>query len=162
MAVTSGNTSDELNNVIDICISLSYVSVCKSVLPLGRRTACIFWLVSSPALMLRVVCRLFGAFMSCLTLLTPTWHQPVCLPPPTCSPTCLARAPSSLWVPTRCVISSRNYAGDFWLVHVCMFMYTQELCLYTLGNLCPDSDVVKEKLLAQGIIPALANCIEVN
>ncbi|KAM7417729.1 hypothetical protein PAMA_017394 [Pampus argenteus] len=35
-----------------------------------------------------------------------------------------------------------------------------ELCLYTLGNLCPDSDVVKEKLLAQGIIPALTNCIE--
>ncbi|XP_026186178.1 transmembrane and coiled-coil domain-containing protein 6 [Mastacembelus armatus] len=34
-----------------------------------------------------------------------------------------------------------------------------ELCLYTLGNLCPDS-VVKEKLLAQGIIPALANCAE--
>ncbi|XP_070769603.1 transmembrane and coiled-coil domain-containing protein 6 [Enoplosus armatus] len=34
-----------------------------------------------------------------------------------------------------------------------------ELCLYTLGNLCPDSDV-KEKLLAQGIIPALTNCIE--
>ncbi|XP_041845255.1 transmembrane and coiled-coil domain-containing protein 6 [Melanotaenia boesemani] len=35
-----------------------------------------------------------------------------------------------------------------------------ELCLYTLGNICPDSEVVKEKLLAQGIIPALANCIE--
>ncbi|XP_068450320.1 transmembrane and coiled-coil domain-containing protein 6 [Clinocottus analis] len=35
-----------------------------------------------------------------------------------------------------------------------------ELCLYTLGNLCPDSDMVKEKLLAQGIIPALGNCIE--
>ncbi|KAM9833751.1 transmembrane and coiled-coil domain-containing protein 6 isoform 2-T2 [Syngnathus typhle] len=35
-----------------------------------------------------------------------------------------------------------------------------ELCLYTLGNLCPDSDVVREKLLAQGIIPALASCIE--
>ncbi|XP_039974983.1 transmembrane and coiled-coil domain-containing protein 6 [Xiphias gladius] len=35
-----------------------------------------------------------------------------------------------------------------------------ELCLYTLGNLCPDTDVIKEKLLAQGIIPALANCIE--
>ncbi|XP_029368776.1 transmembrane and coiled-coil domain-containing protein 6 [Echeneis naucrates] len=35
-----------------------------------------------------------------------------------------------------------------------------ELCLYTLGNLCPDNDVLKEKLLAQGIIPALANCIE--
>lgn len=34
-----------------------------------------------------------------------------------------------------------------------------ELCLYTLGNLCTD-DVVKEKLLAQGIIPALASCIE--
>lgn len=35
-----------------------------------------------------------------------------------------------------------------------------ELCLYTLGNLCPDSDVVRENLLAQGIIPALANCME--
>ncbi|XP_034037459.1 transmembrane and coiled-coil domain-containing protein 6 [Thalassophryne amazonica] len=35
-----------------------------------------------------------------------------------------------------------------------------ELCLYTLGNLCPDSDAVTEKLLAQGIIPALATCIE--
>lgn len=35
-----------------------------------------------------------------------------------------------------------------------------ELCLYTLGNICPDSEVVKEKLLAQGIIPALANCLE--
>ncbi|XP_017282616.1 transmembrane and coiled-coil domain-containing protein 6 [Kryptolebias marmoratus] len=35
-----------------------------------------------------------------------------------------------------------------------------ELCLYTLGNLCPDSEVVKEKLLAQGIIPTLASCLE--
>ncbi|XP_044061317.1 transmembrane and coiled-coil domain-containing protein 6 isoform X2 [Siniperca chuatsi] len=35
-----------------------------------------------------------------------------------------------------------------------------ELCLYTIGNLCPDNDAVKEKLLAQGIIPALTNCIE--
>lgn len=34
-----------------------------------------------------------------------------------------------------------------------------ELCLYTLGNLCPDS-AVQDKLLAQGIIPALASCIE--
>ncbi|XP_016381064.1 transmembrane and coiled-coil domain-containing protein 6 isoform X1 [Sinocyclocheilus rhinocerous] len=34
-----------------------------------------------------------------------------------------------------------------------------ELCLYTLGNLCPDSAVVREKLLAQGIVSALANCI---
>lgn len=35
-----------------------------------------------------------------------------------------------------------------------------ELCLYTLGNLCPEDDVIKEKLLSQGIIPALANCLE--
>ncbi|XP_059919335.1 transmembrane and coiled-coil domain-containing protein 6 isoform X1 [Gadus macrocephalus] len=35
-----------------------------------------------------------------------------------------------------------------------------ELCLYTLGNLCPGSDVVRDKLLAQGIIPALKNCME--
>ncbi|KAL1261696.1 hypothetical protein QQF64_006961 [Cirrhinus molitorella] len=37
-----------------------------------------------------------------------------------------------------------------------------ELCLYTLGNLCPDSAVVREKLLAQGIVPALANCIHIQ
>ncbi|XP_042349045.1 transmembrane and coiled-coil domain-containing protein 6 [Plectropomus leopardus] len=35
-----------------------------------------------------------------------------------------------------------------------------ELCLYTLGNLCPDSDAVKEKLLAQGLVPALGHCME--
>lgn len=35
-----------------------------------------------------------------------------------------------------------------------------ELCLYTLGNLCPENDSVKEKLLSQGIVPALANCLE--
>uniref|UniRef100_A0A8C6UIV3 Transmembrane and coiled-coil domains 6 n=1 Tax=Neogobius melanostomus TaxID=47308 RepID=A0A8C6UIV3_9GOBI len=35
-----------------------------------------------------------------------------------------------------------------------------ELCLYTLGNLCPQEDVVKEKLLSQGIVPALAKCLE--
>ncbi|CAL1613285.1 unnamed protein product [Knipowitschia caucasica] len=35
-----------------------------------------------------------------------------------------------------------------------------ELCLYTLGNLCPENDVIKEKLLSQGIIPALVNCLE--
>ncbi|KAM9376562.1 transmembrane and coiled-coil domain-containing protein 6 [Pholidichthys leucotaenia] len=35
-----------------------------------------------------------------------------------------------------------------------------ELCLYTLGNLIPDSEAVKDKLLAQGITPALVSCIE--
>uniref|UniRef100_A0A3B4AY77 Uncharacterized protein n=1 Tax=Periophthalmus magnuspinnatus TaxID=409849 RepID=A0A3B4AY77_9GOBI len=35
-----------------------------------------------------------------------------------------------------------------------------ELCLYTLGNLCPDNDAVKDKVLSQGIIPALTNCLE--
>ncbi|XP_024139860.1 transmembrane and coiled-coil domain-containing protein 6 isoform X2 [Oryzias melastigma] len=35
-----------------------------------------------------------------------------------------------------------------------------EMCLYTLGNLCLASKAVKEKLLAQGIIPALASCME--
>lgn len=49
---------------------------------------------------------------------------------------------------------------DFLIVR--KIICTQELCLYTLGNMCPDSDVVREKLLAQGIIPALASCIEVN
>lgn len=37
-----------------------------------------------------------------------------------------------------------------------------ELCLYTLGNLCPENDAVKEKLLSQGIVPALANCLETH
>ena len=76
------------------CVMFVY----EPVIPVGRRTACISWLDSSLALMLPAVCRPFGVFMSCLTLPTPTWHQPVCLPPPTCSRTCLARAPSSLWV----------------------------------------------------------------
>ena len=38
----------------------------------------------------------------------------------------------------------------------------QELCLYTLGNLCPENELVREKLLAQGIIPALHHCLQVN
>ncbi|XP_030622468.1 transmembrane and coiled-coil domain-containing protein 6 [Chanos chanos] len=34
------------------------------------------------------------------------------------------------------------------------------LCLYTLGNLCAESKAVREKLLAQGVVAALANCTE--
>lgn len=45
----------------------------------------------------------------------------------------------------------------FFLLDMCV----QVLCLYTLGNLCP-ADVVRDKLVAQGIIPALANCVEVK
>ncbi|OXB74265.1 UNVERIFIED_CONTAM: hypothetical protein H355_011717 [Colinus virginianus] len=35
-----------------------------------------------------------------------------------------------------------------------------ELCLYTLGNLVVESEVVRKKLLPQGIIPVLASCIQ--
>ncbi|XP_023685173.2 transmembrane and coiled-coil domain-containing protein 6 isoform X1 [Paramormyrops kingsleyae] len=35
-----------------------------------------------------------------------------------------------------------------------------ELCLYTLGNLCAGNMAVRDKVLAQGIIPALAVCIQ--
>ncbi|MGH0131410.1 UNVERIFIED_CONTAM: hypothetical protein FKN15_046463 [Acipenser sinensis] len=35
-----------------------------------------------------------------------------------------------------------------------------ELCLYTLGNLTADSEAVRKQLLAQGIVPALASCIQ--
>nr|XP_006632037.2 PREDICTED: transmembrane and coiled-coil domain-containing protein 6 [Lepisosteus oculatus] len=35
-----------------------------------------------------------------------------------------------------------------------------ELCLYTLGNLSAESEDIRKKLLAQGIIPALASCIQ--
>lgn len=106
------------------------------VFPPGGRTACIFWLVSSLALMLRVACRLFGVFMSCLTLPTPAWHQPVCLPLPTCSPTCLVRAPSSLWVPActrQCVILSPYYAPYvcfFLFPCVCVYVYTGAVSLH--------------------------------
>ncbi|CAB1337020.1 unnamed protein product [Coregonus sp. 'balchen'] len=37
-----------------------------------------------------------------------------------------------------------------------------ELCLYTLGNMCPDSENVRDMLLAQGIIPALTSCIQIH
>uniref|UniRef100_F6W177 Transmembrane and coiled-coil domains 6 n=1 Tax=Monodelphis domestica TaxID=13616 RepID=F6W177_MONDO len=35
-----------------------------------------------------------------------------------------------------------------------------ELCLYTLGNLAVESEAVRRQLLPQGIIPALATCIQ--
>ncbi|XP_063088294.1 transmembrane and coiled-coil domain-containing protein 6 isoform X2 [Cavia porcellus] len=35
-----------------------------------------------------------------------------------------------------------------------------ELCLYTLGNLIVESGAVRRQLLPQGIIPALASCIQ--
>lgn len=38
----------------------------------------------------------------------------------------------------------------------------QELCLYTLGNLIVDSEAVRRQLLPQGIIPALATCMQVS
>lgn len=70
---------------------------------------------------------------------------------------------SSCLYPTTCNIISKLFRGFFFSLFstCCVFMCAQELCLYTLGNLCPD-DIVREKLLAQGIIPALANCMEVN
>ncbi|KAM9130014.1 transmembrane and coiled-coil domain-containing protein 6 isoform 1-T1 [Pangshura tecta] len=37
-----------------------------------------------------------------------------------------------------------------------------ELCLYTLGNLAVESDAVRKQLLPQGIIPALASCIQIT
>ncbi|XP_036096491.1 transmembrane and coiled-coil domain-containing protein 6 isoform X3 [Molossus molossus] len=36
----------------------------------------------------------------------------------------------------------------------------QELCLYTLGNLIVESESVRRQLLPQGIVPALASCIQ--
>ncbi|XP_005069139.1 transmembrane and coiled-coil domain-containing protein 6 isoform X1 [Mesocricetus auratus] len=35
-----------------------------------------------------------------------------------------------------------------------------ELCLYTLGNLIVESEAVRKQLLPQGIVPALAACIQ--
>ncbi|XP_062044987.1 transmembrane and coiled-coil domain-containing protein 6 isoform X3 [Lepus europaeus] len=35
-----------------------------------------------------------------------------------------------------------------------------ELCLYTLGNLIVESEAVRRQLLPQGIVPALATCIQ--
>lgn len=35
-----------------------------------------------------------------------------------------------------------------------------ELCLYTLGNLIVESEAVRRQLLPQGIVPALAACIQ--
>lgn len=60
---------------------------------------------------------------------------------------------------TVCVILYLMRTFLIFDVFICICI--QELCLYTLGNICPDSEAVREKLLAQGIIPALATCIEV-
>ncbi|XP_040095834.1 transmembrane and coiled-coil domain-containing protein 6 isoform X3 [Oryx dammah] len=37
-----------------------------------------------------------------------------------------------------------------------------ELCLYTLGNLIVESEAVRRQLLPQGIVPALAACIQLG
>ncbi|XP_010894027.1 transmembrane and coiled-coil domain-containing protein 6 [Esox lucius] len=37
-----------------------------------------------------------------------------------------------------------------------------ELCLYTLANMCPDSENVRELLLVQGVVPALTSCIQIH
>ncbi|XP_065774779.1 transmembrane and coiled-coil domain-containing protein 6 isoform X2 [Muntiacus reevesi] len=37
-----------------------------------------------------------------------------------------------------------------------------ELCLYTLGNLIVESEAVRRQLLPQGIVPALAACIQLR
>ncbi|XP_012583493.1 PREDICTED: transmembrane and coiled-coil domain-containing protein 6 isoform X2 [Condylura cristata] len=37
-----------------------------------------------------------------------------------------------------------------------------ELCLYTLGNLIVESETVRKQLLPQGIVPALAACIQLS
>lgn len=39
---------------------------------------------------------------------------------------------------------------------------SQELCLYTLGNLIVESEAVRKQLLPQGIVPAFAACIQVS
>lgn len=89
------------------CVSSMHNACLNLLSSLGWRTVYICSSVSSLAPMLSVVCSLFAVFMNCHTLLTPTWPQHVCLPPPTYSPICLDRAPSSLLVPVhawQCVI----------------------------------------------------------
>lgn len=43
-----------------------------------------------------------------------------------------------------------------------LLSHSQELCLYTLGNLIVESEAVRRRLLPQGIVPALAACIQVS
>lgn len=94
-------------------------------------------------------------------------------PHPSVTPACLPTTPYLLTYlsgqSTKFTVSIHSYQAPcnitqsfFRIFTICICVFSQELCLYTLGNLWADSDVVKEKLLAQGIIPALASCIEVN
>lgn len=109
-------------------------------------------------------CRLLA--VRCLLELSHSHHTsvaPACLPSTPYLLTYLSSQSTKFTVSIRmrvCVV----VLGTFRRIVLHLFllvMCPQELCLYTLGNLCP-ADVVKNKLVAQGIIPALANCIEVN
>lgn len=98
-------------------------------------------------------------------------------PHPGVGQSCLSATPyllTYLSSPSAKLTVSEGRSQKVWLVslmytictsvfYVCMCnMPAQELCLYTLGNLWPEDALVKEKLLVQGIVPALANCIQVT
>lgn len=108
-------------------------------------------------------CRLQAA--RCLHQLSHSPHSsvsPACLPSTPYLLTYLSGQSTKFTVSTEpfikiCFPFSTHATWYFNFVRV----LAQELCLYTLGNLC-TYDVVKEKLLAQGIITALASCIEVS
>ncbi|KAK1343369.1 hypothetical protein QTO34_016149, partial [Cnephaeus nilssonii] len=70
---------------------------------------------------------------------SPRWLRPACQPRPTFSPTSPVTAQT--------------------LYPVLLFC-SQELCLYTLGNLIVESEAGRRQLLPQGIVPALASCIQ--
>lgn len=108
-------------------------------------------------------CRLQA--VRCLLELSHSHHPsvaPACVPSTPYLLTYLSGQSTKFTVSIRtrlCVVLLATFRRSFLLL--LLFMCPQELCLYTLGNLCP-ADVVKNKLVAQGVIPALANCIEVN
>lgn len=123
------------------------------------------WLDSSADTMLRASWRQCGVSMSSPTLLTLVWGNHAYLQPHIFSHISPARVPNSQLVKVIlriCLILYDVYILQF---SVCMCVFNvpaQELCLYTLGNLWPEGAVVKEKLLVQGIVPALANCVQVT
>lgn len=110
-------------------------------------------------------CRLQA--VRCLLELSHSHHTsvaPACLPSTPYLLTYLSSQSTKFTVSIQmkvCVLATLRRIFLHFFCCVFFLMCPQELCLYTLGNLCP-ADVVKNKLVAQGIIPALANCIEVN
>ncbi|KAJ4945878.1 hypothetical protein JOQ06_023556, partial [Pogonophryne albipinna] len=126
--------------MVTVCLSMYVVSLLGIIVSFGYRIRLFSYLTQENSMHL-LVGLLTGSDATCRLQAVRCLHELSHSPHTSVASACL---PASPYLLTYLSGQSTKFT---------------ELCLYTLGNLCPDS-VVKEKLLAQGIVPALASCLE--